>query len=166
MKNKKVILGTILMVIFILMLLPYTGCTGNKKDGSSSGKAVFSQKADPEDDFTAEPIDGGKGVAITGYVGSKWEINIPSTIRNLPVTHIGSGAFKNLISVIIPNSVTHIRDKAFAGNQLTSVTIPNSVTHIGDSAFAGNQLTSVTIPNSVIHIERGAFDLYTKIIRQ
>ncbi|WIL01335.1 ribonuclease inhibitor [Riemerella phage vB_RanS_CRP6] len=37
--------------------------------------------------------------------------------------------------LIIPNSVTHIGDWAFDGNQLTSVEIPNSVTHIGDWAF-------------------------------
>ncbi|MCQ4155097.1 leucine-rich repeat domain-containing protein, partial [Riemerella anatipestifer] len=54
--------------------------------------------------------------------------------------------------LIIPNSVTHIGDWAFDGNQLTSLEIPNSVTHIGDWAFDGNQLTSLEIPNSVTHI--------------
>nr|WP_315331883.1 leucine-rich repeat domain-containing protein [Prevotella histicola] len=43
-----------------------------------------------------------------------------------------------LTSVTIPNSVTKIRDLAFAGcSALTSVTIPNSVTEIGDRAFSG-----------------------------
>ncbi|MBF1404268.1 MAG: leucine-rich repeat protein [Prevotella histicola] len=38
----------------------------------------------------------------------------------------------------MPNSVTKIRDLAFAGcSALTSVTIPNSVTEIGDRAFSG-----------------------------
>ena len=45
---------------------------------------------------------------------------------------------RSLTSITIPNSVTGIRDYAFAYcTSLTSVTIPNSVTSIGNSAFEG-----------------------------
>jgi len=103
---------------------------------------------DHERYFEAIPIDGGRSVAIVEYLGNNRTVRIPPRIRNLPVTHIGEGAFRerNLISVTIPNSVTSIGWAAFEGNQLTSVTIPSSVTHIGDAAFQFNQLTSVTIP--------------------
>ena len=62
-------------------------------------------------------------------------------------------------NLIIPNSVTSIRDYAFIGcSSLTSVTIPNSVTSIGQQAFDGcTGLTSVTIPNSVTSIGEKAF---------
>ena len=62
-------------------------------------------------------------------------------------------------NTIIPNSVTSIGDRAYAGcSDLTSVTIPNSVTSIGDGAFAScSGLTSVTIPNSVTSIGEYAF---------
>ena len=48
--------------------------------------------------------------------------------------------------LVIPNSVTSIRNYAFYGcSSLTSVTIPNSVTSIGSSAFGGcSNITSVT----------------------
>ena len=92
------------------------------------------------------------------------ELTIPTTVskggRTYTVTTIGFGAFigTNLTSVIIPNSVTTIGDRAFyASNHLTSVTIPNSVTSIGDWAFSETNLPSVTIPNSVLTIGRGAF---------
>ena len=62
-------------------------------------------------------------------------------------------------NTIIPNSVTSIGERAFAGcSGLTSITIPNSVTSIGEYAFSGcSGLTSVTIPNSVTSIVNYAF---------
>ena len=61
--------------------------------------------------------------------------------------------------LVIPNSVTSIRDRAFTGcSSLTSVTIPNSVTSIGSGAFVDcGSLTSITIPNSVTSIGDHAF---------
>ncbi|MDR1858590.1 MAG: leucine-rich repeat domain-containing protein [Treponema sp.] len=117
------------------------------------------QQNEPENSFNAQPLDGGKSVEITRYTGSNWNVRIPPKIRQLPVSHIGEGAFwgKNLTSVTIPNSVTTIGNRTFAGNQLANITIPNSVTTIERSAFAKNHLTSVTIPNSVITIGGWAF---------
>lgn len=62
-------------------------------------------------------------------------------------------------TLIIPNSVTSIRQHAFSGcTCLTSVTIPNSVTNIGSGAFSDcTGLTSVTIPNSVTSIGNSVF---------
>ena len=61
--------------------------------------------------------------------------------------------------LVIPNSVTRIRDYAFEGcSGLTSVTIPNSVTTIGYNAFQSClRLTSLTIGNSVFSIGGNAF---------
>ena len=55
-------------------------------------------------------------------------------------------------SIIIPNSVTSIGEKAFYGNSgLTSVTIPNSVTSIGYQAFNGcSNLTKIIINSNYI----------------
>ncbi len=59
----------------------------------------------------------------------------------------------------IPESVTSIQKKAFAGCAgLTSVTIPTSVTSIGEYAFNGcTGLTAVVIPDSVTEMGQGVF---------
>ena len=79
----------------------------------------------PESDFRVRSIGGGTTVEITEYIGDSWQVRIPAHIRDLPITHIGEGAFrgKNLISVTIPNSVTYIGNNAFIHNPLTSITI-------------------------------------------
>ncbi|MCI6190137.1 MAG: leucine-rich repeat protein, partial [Clostridium sp.] len=100
-------------------------------------------------------------VAITGYSGEETELEIPSEINGKSVTSIGSGAFyayRDLISIKIPNSVNSIGDSAFGCcDNLTSITIPNSVNSIGSSAFYGCGLTSITIPNLVTSIEEKTF---------
>ncbi|MDE6367789.1 MAG: leucine-rich repeat domain-containing protein, partial [Muribaculaceae bacterium] len=65
------------------------------------------------------------------------------------LVEIGSNTFQNcteLISIVIPNSVTSISYGAFYKcSNLTSIEIPNSVTSIGNSAFRYcSSLTSLT----------------------
>ena len=64
-----------------------------------------------------------------------------------------------ITSIVIPESVTSIRENAFANcTSLTSVTIGNHVTDIGESAFLRcDSLLDVTIPNSVTSIGSSAF---------
>jgi len=157
MKNKNNVTNISILVIALLLALAVFSCSGKNNEGGST--SIFSQKYDPEDDFIANPIDGGKGVEIIGYVGSKWEINISTKIQNINVSSIGNSAFKdkNLIKVVIPNSVTSIGDYAFTENQLTSIKFPDNITSIGNRAFNENQLTSVTFPNSITSIGDYAF---------
>jgi len=152
----------ILMAVMFVVLI--AACAGkDDKPGGGSSKAVSEQKFDPESDFKAEPIEGGKSVCITEYIGSKWEVNIPPQIQGLPVTNLEGywekktsvetyigGAFwnKNLIKVTIPNTVIFIGECEFDRNQLTNVIIPDSVKTVGRWAFAHNPITSVTIPSN------------------
>jgi hypothetical protein len=133
MKNRKTVLVFVLMAV-----LAVTACA---------------QQYDPESDFRVEPVDGGKSVRITRYVGNKWTVRIPPLIQKLPVTDIGRvfSGNKNLTSVTIPNSVTNIVNDAFSGcTNLASITVPNGVTSIGQRAFSGcTNLASITIPNGI-----------------
>ena len=126
--------------------------THNYGDG-----AVVNVYEDTKKDFVIEA-----GV-LKEYHGESVDVVIPDG-----VVEIKDGSFEDLKikSVVLPNSVTSIGDRAFSGcTSLTSVTIPNSVTSIGDRAFSGcASLTSVTIPNSVISIGDRAFSGCTKLI--
>ncbi|MBR6068602.1 MAG: leucine-rich repeat protein [Bacteroidales bacterium] len=84
--------------------------------------------------------------------GNSWA-NPLTTAHNLYIDN-------NLVTdLVIPNTVTEIKDNAFYNAScFASVTIPNSVTSIGRWAFRGCiGLPSVTIPNSITSIDFGAF---------
>lgn len=89
--------------------------------------------------------------------------NLVSIIIPTSVTNIGAwGTFlgcSSLSSIVIPNGVASIPDDAFSYcTSLASVIIPGSVTSIGLDAFVGcSNLTSIIIPASVTNIEDLAF---------
>ena len=62
--------------------------------------------------------------------------------------------------VVIPNSITEIKDNTFAGcSEITSITIPNTVTSIGYASFIRcSGLTEITLPTSVTNIGMNAFE--------
>lgn len=98
------------------------------------------------EDFTYEIL--ADCVTITGYTGSDTNLIIPDTIEGYPVTVIGDSAFmiSPLTSVVIPDSVTTIRDNAFSCSFfLQSVSIGANVTYIGQDAFYWCPLTSLTV---------------------
>ena len=55
-------------------------------------------------------------VTVTGYKGSDTEIYVPSSISDIPVTHIAPGVFANFNAerIIIPYSITNIGENAFS----------------------------------------------------
>ncbi|MEB3347915.1 leucine-rich repeat protein, partial [Aquimarina gracilis] len=80
------------------------------------------------------------------------------------VTRIGEDAFwgestlKNQLgSVVIPNSVTSLGQRAFGTCGLTSVKIPENITLLEKWVFAANDLREVTIPARVDSIAFQAF---------
>ena len=126
---------------------------------------------------------------VTGIGTASGDIIIPDTHEGLPVSYIGSSAFRdcsNLTSIEIPAGVTSIGQQAFdscsnlesvtfaEGRQLTSIgwyafqdcsslmsiEIPAGVTSIGYSAFDGcSSLTSIEIPAGVTSIGSYAFSV-------
>ncbi len=91
------------------------------------------------------------------------DVEIPSSINGVTVTEIGDDfaypPYRThlLKSVVIPDSVTTIRPRAFDGQALSEIVIPDNVSTIGQYAFHDNPIASVKIGHSVESIGDGAF---------
>ena len=96
-----------------------------------------------------------RNLYINGVLAT--DIVIPNSVTN--IKQYAFAYCSTLTSVTIPDSVTSIDYYAFAYcTGLESVAIANSVTSIGERAFDScTSLTGVIIPNSVISIESCAF---------
>lgn len=101
------------------------------------------------------------------YNGSDKELTLPGLIDGGHSYQIGRGVFshKDVVSVIMPESVIAIDDKAFSGcSNLTSVVIGENVTSIGEFAFYYcSRLTSIIIPEKVAAIGGYAFNDCSKL---
>lgn len=82
-----------------------------------------------------------------------YELIIPSTYKNKPITMVGGFGDGMFTSVVIPEGVKVIESAAFRWcAQLTFVTLPESLEKIEDSAFAACQsLTSIRLPSENLY---------------
>ena len=89
---------------------------------------------------------------IVGCDDTVTEIVIPSEINGIEVEAIGYEAFKNktaLTKVVISESVTLIRNRAFSNSGITSICIPKSVTQVNaDSFYNCKNLTEITVDSN------------------
>lgn len=102
------------------------------------------------------------GVAVNDKNSIGGKVIIPRTYGSMPVVAIAGSGFsscKNIVSVVIPDTVTEIRQNAFnACTALERVIIRSGLRDIGTSVFFGcESLTSVNLPESVENIELKAF---------
>lgn len=91
-------------------------------------------------------IQGTEGILISNgivndYNGAESNIIIPETYREVPVSEIGSSAFKDcdtIKSVKLHNNIITIGDEAFSNCVfLENIQIPISTLHISETAFIG-----------------------------
>lgn len=98
---------------------------------------------------------------ITGYTGNEEVLIIPSQIGDYNVLCIDKLAFANndkIWTVILPETVTEIREYAFHQSSIRNIILPNSLQSIRDGAFSDSRLTSVYLPTSVTEMGVSVFD--------
>lgn len=98
---------------------------------------------------------------LIGYKGNETSLVLPDSYKGETYI-INSKAFmdcENLISVVIPDSVTSIGDDAFNGcNNLISVELGKGITKIGDDAFINCEKLVEVINKSSLDISLGSED--------
>ncbi len=136
----------------------------------SSEKLEISSKQEPivyTEGLAYKYDDQKKEAILNGRASVKdKQIIIPPEVQyngqTYRVTSIGRSAFfrcKDLISVVLPDSVKRIEENAFEGCKgLKTITIPNSIVAIGKRAFYGcDNLAAITLPKGLKTIEESVF---------
>ena len=122
---------------------------------------VEAQKANPPSDFDYDLNKEGTGVIIEKYKGKATDVIIPSVIEDFPVVTLGKQAFEesNIVSVVIPDSVTGIYYEAFERcKSLQKVTLPKNLVYIAQECFLDcSLLKEITLPEGLKEIYREAF---------
>ncbi|MBO4866362.1 MAG: leucine-rich repeat protein [Ruminococcus sp.] len=159
MNNKKIVAGLLaLSFVFGGTALPNT-VVNNSVVASASEDAEILTYGDYKYILRAD----GTAEIVEGHFSAD-EVKIPGEINGAVVTSIGEEAFAFNIhtyvkSVVIPDSVTEIKDYAFEHcENLESVTLSKNLKCIGSNAFFGCELlNSIVIPDSVTEIKDHAF---------
>ena len=111
-------------------------------------------------------LGDGTNLCITNTSGVT-SITIPSILPGgYTVTKIANNAFTDLtdiISIVIPSTITLIGDNAFKNTSITAFDLNNTVS-IGIDAFYGTPLTSITIPDTITYISENAFSNTSNLV--
>ena len=120
------------------------------------------QQNRPLPDYFGYRTEPDGSIAISSYDGEGGEVVVDDSYYGMKVTVIDEGAFKDcstITSVVLPDTVTEIREEAFAGCfSLRSVSFGSGLRVIGDSAFKQcSVLSSAALPDSLTTIGAEAF---------
>ena len=105
----------------------------------------------------------GNEAIITAYKGTDTEIEIPNTVKDIPITKIDDSVFYNssvrteITSVNLPSTVTSLGNNCFQNcSKLASIDLPN-VTSLGTRCFMScSNLASIGLP-SVTSLSESCF---------
>jgi len=160
---KKVI--ALLLAVLFLIVFPILGCKEEKKEETK--KSITTTSPLPDSIKVTTSSDSSfiydiypEYIEITAYIGSGAVVNIPAQIEGVDVLSIGKAAFygnTTVTTVILPDTVVNIANKAFGKcSSLSSINMPN-VRALGMEAFKGTALTEITIPPVLQNLGKYAF---------
>ena len=108
--------------------------------------------------------NGRSYLTLIGSLKSGSELSsysVPSSFSSIPVKAVGKRAFEDdykMTSLVIPDQVVVIEERAFSGTHLESVTLGSALERIEKEAFKGSFACPIVyIPESVAYIGESAF---------
>ena len=107
------------------------------------------------------PNDARVGAMAFAHCGQLTALELPSSMLKIP-----NGLCeecKSLLEIRLPDGITKIGTRAFAGSGLREVVIPDTVTEIAEGAFAGSQLERIVLPDTVTTFGQGVFSGCTQL---
>ncbi len=136
-----------------------------------SGTIPAASASDTSIPYGMEYIIADGSVTITKYSGYAKNLTVPETIEGLPVTCIDRWAFytqpcmENLESVVLPDSITDIREYAFYScYKLAQINIPKNLEVINTNTFYScKSLRSISLPDALTSIESEAFSFCSSL---
>ena len=155
MKNKKILLGAVTVLLAAAVLL--TGCSDEGPSSSSSGPASSSGSSQPSSSASGKPASSGNDSDPSNQ--NKWRFSVSNNSATLLGCTDASYSGDLKIPEKTPEGVkvVSIASGAFKNCHITSVTIPSTVTEIGAYAFANTDLKSLVLPKTVVRVGMGAF---------
>ncbi len=93
-------------------------------------------------------------------ISNEYQDNVGKIVFDGLVTSIGNVAFyscNTLYSMILPDNITEIGDRAFEESGITLIKLPNSILSIGKAAFKSSCIKTITISQNVQLIGTEAF---------
>jgi len=132
----------------------------------SGGKSKI--KVSPVKDFKYEWTADRKGICVTAYTGKDANVRVPATIEGLPVVELGSPnelfktipieGFQYIGEIVLPDSITVIKEDAFFGSLFYKITLPKGLKEIPKGAFMGcKNFSAITLPDGIEKIGNTAF---------
>lgn len=141
---------------------------GGEGEESSFEDSSFEESSfeDSSEDTSVKELEytlseDGTQYAVTGIgtLEEAYNIVIPSTYNDLPVTSIGNNAFNHrldLTSIVIPDSVTYIGESAFRDSGLTNITF-NGTREQWDTIIKGDYWNEGVPATKVICSDGGVY---------
>ena len=98
-------------------------------------------------------------VYFTGSIAEWCEIEFVRTASANPVNYSHALYVDNKLvtDLVIPETVTEIKDFAFVNSEIKSVSLPEMITSIGEEAFSGCQLNEAEIPLKLTSLGKKAY---------
>ena len=165
---KRYLKNMMLFALTIILICVFASCnrppeetnTGSAGEAGEAKDQTQQNNVDVEKNYTFVLNEDGQTYTLEKYLGDERDIRVPQSFNGKDIVTIGKNAFLNVEcdTIILPETITAIEDRAFLSSDVKSITLSNSIQKIASLAFYDcKYLENITLPNSLLKIESQTF---------